>query len=237
MIPTCVDDVIKIVKFASLHNKRITVVSGGHSTYMMRDFPEIKCIDDNLIVLDLSMLKRISRVGENRVLLEAGVIVEEIKKFNNGIVDYFCIHGDCDTVGMGFWIHSLSGISGVSFCSEQFGFGSDYIRIINYVNTNGEYKTLTDKNCKEFQALTMIGGEFGIITSIEVEMIHMSKPKQVEVVLQMNGMSVCDFIKKTLSTQYDGNITNFYYTEYARNSRISVIFIYSIIFIIFCLFG
>jgi hypothetical protein len=226
MIPTCVDDIIKIVKFANLTNKKITVLSGGHSTYMMRDFPEIKCAEDNLIVLDLSMLKRISRIGENRVLLEAGVIVKDIKQFNNRIVDYFCIHGDCDTVGMGFWIHSLSGISGISCCSTQFGFGCDYIRTINYVTTNGEYKTLTDKNCKEFQSLIMIGGEFGIITSIEVEMIHMSKPKQAIITLLLNGMGVCDFIKKTLSTRYDGNITICLDPSCKKNDVIYVRFTY-----------
>jgi hypothetical protein len=72
----------------------------------------------------------------------------------------------------------------------------------------------------------MIGGEFGIITSIEVEMIHTNNPKCIKAFIKMNGMGISDFVKKILSTSYDGNVSIMYSIECRHNDLLCVIFTY-----------
>jgi hypothetical protein len=174
-LPKNKNDIIKIISFANLNNYKITVVSGGHSYFFMRDFPKFSI--DKLIIIKMTNFKNIKYIEKkNRIYLGAGVTSGEIKKFNKKLKGCYCVHGDCDEVGMGFFLNGGT-ISGLNFGTSINGFASDYIRVINYINSKGEFKSLNNIKSEEFMALRMIAGEFGIVVSIEVELIKGIKPQ------------------------------------------------------------
>jgi hypothetical protein len=132
------------------------------------------------------------------VFLEAGVRAGEIRKSNKMFSNSWCIHGDCDTVGLGFLISGgqFSGIEGgwTGVC----GTASDYIRTINYVDSIGTYRSATDYNSSSFKALRMIGGEFGVITSLEVQLIRPS-PKYTWYVVNYDKELAKTLFKKLMN--------------------------------------
>ena len=204
--PTSIDELKKIVKYASIHSYKITTISGGHSYYFTREFPKMEY--DKLIVVDMSKFNKLTRIRKNMIRIEPGVIVKDIKQFNKKISGYHCIHGECDGVGFGFWVNGLSGFSGISFESLQHGYGSDYIRKIRYIDSKGDFKTVSNhKNNGMFNALKSIGGEFGIITSIDVELIKTDSPTFEYFVVNNSKTEIVEFIQRSYNMDYHGNIT------------------------------
>ena len=203
--PTSIDELMKIVKYANKHSYKITTISGGHSYYFTREFPKMEY--DKLIVVNMSKFNKITQIRKNRIRIEPGVIVKDIKEFNKTIEGYHCIHGECDSVGFGFWINAIGGFSGVSSEFFQYGSGSDYIRNIKYIDARGRCKIVSNrKNVDMFNALKMIGGEFGIIISIDVELIK-SIPRIVDVfILDCNRQEIIDFIQRSYVTDYEGTM-------------------------------
>ena len=58
-----------------------------------------------------------------------------------------------DSVGLGFWINGGQ-FSGVDFYNSKNGlYGSDMIRKINYIDSNGEYQSITKKSGELFDAM------------------------------------------------------------------------------------
>ncbi len=125
--PTSITELRKLVKYAKKHKMKILVSSGGHSSIIMRAFPYIN--RDNLLVINMQKFRGIKQSrNKSRCTIKSGAIVEDIKKFNMDRSTDFCLHGDCDTVGMGFWLNGLSGVSGIPSTFFRFGSGSDHIK-------------------------------------------------------------------------------------------------------------
>ena len=101
------------------------------SLYMMNHFEKFNI--KNLVIIDTINLKQISK-KDNILNIEAGVNSGEIRKFNLQFEDIYCLHGGCDTVGLGFWINGgpLSGVGGYK-CFKDGLYGSDLIRGIKYI--------------------------------------------------------------------------------------------------------
>ncbi|VVU94987.1 hypothetical protein CPAV1605_712 [seawater metagenome] len=173
--PKNIYDLQKIISFANSNKYKITIIGGGHSSYFMRSFP--KFYTDKLIIICMKNFKGIKYLkNKKRYLLNAGVNAGEIKRFNKKNRKYYCLHGDCNKVGLGFFVNGGGNFSGINFGTRITGFASDYIKKINYVNANGIYKSLDNVEDDEFKSLKILGGEFGIITSIEVELIKKPIP-------------------------------------------------------------
>ena len=107
------NEIISTVKYAIKNNYKITTISGGHSYYFMRHFDKFNT--KNLIVIDISNMKTITH--KNNILnIEAGVTAGDIRKFNYKLKNKWCLYGNCDTVGLGFWINGGQ-FSGVDYYS------------------------------------------------------------------------------------------------------------------------
>ena len=168
-------DIINIIKLANKNNFKITTISGGHSYYFLKEFPKFNI--DNLIIIDVCLLNKINYVNKNSYInIQAGVLAGDIKKFNNKFKNkYWCLHGDCDSVGLGFWINGGQH-SGFNIYSYMSGIcGSDCIKTINYVDSLGNYKSISKKDGNLFKAVKMIAGEFGCITSLDINLIKSSR--------------------------------------------------------------
>ena len=169
--PKNILDVINIIKYANNNNFKITSISGGHSYYFLKEFPKFNI--NNLIIIDVCLLNKINYIKNNSYInIEAGVLAGDIKKFNNKLKNkYWCLHGNCDSVGLGFWINGGQH-SGFNIYSYMSGIcGSDCIKTINYVDAFGNYKSISKKNGDLFKAVKMIAGEFGCITSLDINLI------------------------------------------------------------------
>ena len=111
----------------------------------------------------------------NILNIEAGVTSGQIRKFNLNLKSKYC------TWKMRFsWFRILDKwwtIFGCRFyCSKKGLYGSDMIRKINYIDSNGEYQSITKQSGEIFDAMRKMGGQYGIIVSIDVELINESKP-------------------------------------------------------------
>jgi len=200
--PTSVGEIINLVKYAKNKKMKITVVSGGHSNIIMRAFPSIN--KHKLLVIDMQKYKGI-KLKNKKLIINSGTIVKDIKNFNKTLSNYYCLHGDCNKVGMGFWLNGMSGISGIPYTFFQVGSGSDYIKKINYVDSNGEYKSVVDNN-NEFNALKMIAGEFGIVTSIEVS-LEKGKPVIKYFMIKVDIDKIIILLQQIQKMDYEGNIS------------------------------
>lgn len=199
--PRNVEDVVLAVRYAKKNGMKVTALSGGHSYYFMRDFPKLQ--SENLMVIDTKNMKTIEYLEENnRVFFEAGVNAGDIKRFNLTLNNVWCPHGNCDGVGLGFWVNSVSGLGGLFYPfskDKNSGIASDLIRKINYVDFEGNLIELDNPNSDDFKALKMCAGMFGIITSLEVEPFSSRIPSIWFYVLKQDITECKNTVKKLLS--------------------------------------
>ena len=221
--PKDVGDVVSAVRFAKKNGMKVTALGGGHSYYYMRDFPKLQ--SENLMVIDTKNMRTIKYLEENdRVFFEAGVKAREIRAFNRQFSSKWCIHGDCDGVGIGFWISGgqYSGIEGgwAGIC----GTASDYIRKISYVDSNGDQRSVTDVDSNVLKALRMIGGEFGIVTSIEAELVPV-KPRFAAYVVDFDRGKAKSLFKSLMEhTTFRDRSVNIQFALFSKNRMLIVIY-------------
>ena len=72
--PKCINEVITIVKEAKLNNYKITVISGGHSAFMMNHFNKIA--NKKIVIIDFFNMNKISH-NENIFNIEAGLLLDK----------------------------------------------------------------------------------------------------------------------------------------------------------------
>jgi hypothetical protein len=224
--PKTISDLQKIISFANNNNYKITVISGGHSLYFMRGFPKFSI--NKLILVSMKNFKDITYLKKKkRYLLNAGVNSGEIKNFNKKIKDYYCLHGDCNEVGLGFFINGGGSFSGINFGTRITGFASDYIKKINYVNAHGICKSIDDIEDDEFKSLKMLGGEFGIITSIEVELIKKPIPVFYWLSIDCDDKNIFELIEYIFtSTELNNNDINMELAISSFEKKLIIIFWY-----------
>jgi len=171
--PRTLEDVVNAVGHARAHGMKVAAIGGGHSYYYTHDCPSLD--SQRLMVIDTKRMKKIEHMKDrNTLFFEAGVNAGDIKQFIRSVDGWLCMHGDCNAVGLGYWVNA-GGMDGGGIMASTgglFGFASDYIRRINYVNSIGEYVSLSRADSDEFDVMKMIGGEFGVIVSMEVDLIR-----------------------------------------------------------------
>jgi hypothetical protein len=171
--PRTLEDVVNAVRLGRERGMKVMAIGGGHGYYYTHDSPRMD--SRRLMVIDTKRMKTIEHVrARNTLFFEAGVNAGDIKQFIRSVDGWLCMHGDCNAIGLGYWVNAggMDGGGIMASTGGMFGFASDHIRKINYVNSHGEYVSLSRADSDEFNVMKMIGGEFGIIVSMEVDLIR-----------------------------------------------------------------
>jgi FAD/FMN-containing dehydrogenase len=156
-----VADVIAAVKFARRHGLPVAVRSGGHS------FPGYSVADD-VFVIDLGAMKgmRVDQ-DERTARVQAGVLLGELDRETqafglaapSGIVTHTGVAG-----------LTLGG--GIGWLMRKHGLSIDKLRRADVVTADGELvKASADENPELFWGLCGGGGNFGIVTEFEFELV------------------------------------------------------------------
>jgi FAD binding domain/Berberine and berberine like len=156
-----VADVIAAVNLCREHGLPVAVRSGGHS------FPGLSVADD-VVVIDLSLMKGVRVDPEARTArVQAGVLLGELDRETqafglaapSGIVTHTGVAG-----------LTLGG--GIGWIMRKHGLSIDRLRRVDVVTADGEFVTATaDENADLFWGLCGGGGNFGIVTEFEFELV------------------------------------------------------------------
>jgi FAD/FMN-containing dehydrogenase len=156
-----VADVIGAVKFGRQHGLPVAVRSGGHS------FPGHSIADDALVI-DLSLMKGVRIDPEARTArVQAGVLLGELDRETqafglaapSGIVTHTGVAG-----------LTLGG--GIGWIMRKHGLSVDRLRSVDLVTADGEFvKASEDENADLFWGIRGGGGNFGIVTEFEFELV------------------------------------------------------------------
>jgi FAD/FMN-containing dehydrogenase len=156
-----VADVISAVKFGGEHGLPVAVRSGGHS------FPGLSVADDALLI-DLSLMKGVRVDPQARTArVQAGVLLGELDKETqafglaapSGIVTHTGVAG-----------LTLGG--GIGWIQRKFGLSVDKLESVDVVTAGGEFvKASEDENPDLFWGIRGGGGNFGIVTEFEFNLV------------------------------------------------------------------
>jgi FAD binding domain/Berberine and berberine like len=156
-----VADVIASVKLCREHGLPVAVRSGGHS------FPGLSVADD-AVVIDLSLMKGVRVDPETRnARVQAGVLLGELDRETqafglaapSGIVTHTGVAG-----------LTLGG--GIGWIMRKHGLSIDRLLRMDVVTADGELvKATADENADLFWGLCGGGGNFGIVTEFEFELV------------------------------------------------------------------
>ena len=156
-----VADVIASVRFGREHGLPVAVRSGGHS------FPGLSVADDAFVV-DLGLLKGVRVDPEARTArVQAGVLLGELDRETqafglaapSGIVTHTGVAG-----------LTLGG--GIGWIMRKHGLSVDKLRRVDVVTADGELVQATaDENADLFWGLCGGGGNFGIVTEFEFDLV------------------------------------------------------------------
>jgi FAD/FMN-containing dehydrogenase len=156
-----VADVIGAVRFGRQHGLPTAVRSGGHS------FPGHSVADD-AVVIDLGLMKGVRVDPEARTArVQAGVLLGELDRETqafglaapSGIVTHTGVAG-----------LTLGG--GIGWIMRKHGLSVDRLRSVDLVTADGELvKASGDENADLFWGIRGGGGNFGIVTEFEFDLV------------------------------------------------------------------
>jgi FAD/FMN-containing dehydrogenase len=154
-------DVIGAVKFGRQHGLPTAVRCGGHS------FPGHSLADDGLVI-DLGPMKGVRVDPEARTArVQGGVLLGELDRETqafglaapSGIVTHTGVAG-----------LTLGG--GIGWIMRKHGLSVDRLRSVDLVTADGEFvKASEDENADLFWGIRGGGGNFGIVTDFEFELV------------------------------------------------------------------
>lgn len=153
-----VADVVAAVRFAAAHRVRVTAQPSGHGAS--------RALDDTLLIrtsaLDdiwIDTAARTARVG-------AGVTWGALQSALDGTGLTGLVGSNPDVSVVGF---CLGG--GLSWFTRPFGPGSGALSAVELVDAHGMHRWVSDDDAPELMwALRGGGGEFGIVTAIEIDL-------------------------------------------------------------------
>jgi len=156
-----VADVIAAVKFCRVNGLPAAVRSGGHS------FPGLSVADD-VVVIDLSLMKGVRVDPQARTArVQAGVLLGELDRETqafglaapSGIVTHTGVAG-----------LTLGG--GIGWIMRKHGLSIDRLLRADVVTADGQFlQASADENADLFWGLRGGGGNFGIVTEFEFELV------------------------------------------------------------------
>jgi FAD/FMN-containing dehydrogenase len=156
-----VADVISAVRFAREAGLPVAVRGGGHS------FPGLS-VWDGAMVIDLGLMKGIRVDPDARTArVQAGVLLGELDRETqafglaapSGIVTHTGVAG-----------LTLGG--GIGWIQRKHGLSVDHLRSVDVITADGEFvKASKDENADLFWGLRGGGGNFGIVTEFDFDLV------------------------------------------------------------------
>ncbi len=156
-----VADVISAVKFGRERDLPVAVRSGGHS------FPGLSIADD-AFVIDTSLMKGIDLDPDARTArVQAGVLLGELdqatQEFGLAVPSGIVTHTGVAGLTLG---------GGIGWIMRKHGLSVDRLRSVDLVTAEGEFvKASKDENADLFWGLCGGGGNFGIATEFEFDLV------------------------------------------------------------------
>jgi hypothetical protein len=156
------EDVQATVKFARKAGLRIAPQSTTHNAAPMHDALQ------GTIVLKTTRMKGVEIDTERRVArVQAGTLWREVTDRLRG-TGLAALHGSSPTVGVAGY--SLGG--GVGWQARKHGMQTNHLVALDVINEQGEkIRATKDENADLFWALRGGGGNFGVVTALEFELV------------------------------------------------------------------
>jgi hypothetical protein len=159
------DDVMAAVRFARERGLRVAAVSSGHGASALPDL-------DRTILLRTGRMKGVSvDPGARRARVEAGVLSLDLAAAagEHGLATLGGSSPDVGVVGF-----ALGG--GIGWLSRKYGLTANTIKAADVVTADGELvRADPDVNADLFWALRGGGGDFGVVTALELELFELPK--------------------------------------------------------------
>ncbi|MEV4399175.1 FAD-binding oxidoreductase [Nonomuraea sp. NPDC049607] len=157
------DDVVAAVRFARDHGLGVAVQATGHGVGLPAD--------GGLLISTRRMDGHRIDPERRTVRLEAGALWREVipSAARHGLAP---LNGSAPFVGA--VSYTLGG--GIGVLSRRYGYAADHVRTIEVVTADGELRTASEEeNTDLFWALRGGKGNFGVVTSLEVELVEVSR--------------------------------------------------------------
>jgi hypothetical protein len=158
--PTSADDVKTIVDAARRSALRVAVQSTGHGAGPLGPL-------DGAVLLKTSRMRAVSISPDSRTArIEAGARAGDVADAagEHGLAP---VAGFAPTVGM----TGLTLGGGIGWLSRSYGLAANNVRAIELVTADGEHRRVdTDTDADLFWALRGGGGNFGVVTALEIEL-------------------------------------------------------------------
>lgn len=160
VVVECADesDVAAAIAFATKHDLKLSVRSGGHSGLGVST-------NDDGVVIDLSRIKNVDIIDETNHIVRVGTgahwgdVAKQLAPHKLAISS-----GDTTSVGVG----GLTLGAGVGWMVREFGLAIDSVVAMEMVTAEGEtVRASSDENPDLFWALRGGGGNFGVVTAVE----------------------------------------------------------------------
>lgn len=160
---TAVEDVISALRFARDHDIEVAVRSGGHNVAGTS-------LTDSGLVIDLQLMKAIDMDPKRRRLrVQAGVRLGDVDRATEslGLALVSGINSETGLAGL-----TLGG--GIGWLMRNHGLTIDHLISAELVTVDGEVLQVSaDQNSDLFWAIRGGGGNFGIATSFEFELVEL----------------------------------------------------------------
>ncbi len=157
------DDVRRTVQWAVRHGHQVTAQPVGHGA--TRALAENRM--DRVVVLRTRALNDIEiDIPKGTVTVGAGVKVGELLAALQGTGLTFLAGSSPDPTVVGM---TLTG--GMSWFGRAYGFAANAVESVQIVDAHGEQRTVTSADQDLFWALRGGGGDFGIVTAMEIRLL------------------------------------------------------------------
>ena len=159
-LPTDVEDVIALVEFARDHGFRLAAQRTGHNAEPLGALDETILVKtDALQGVEFDIERKIARVASG--MKWAGVVPQASE------LGYAVLHGSTPDVSVTGY--SLGG--GVGWYARKLGLSTNSVTAIELVTADGTPRRVDHENEPDlFWALRGGGGNFGIVTAVEVQL-------------------------------------------------------------------
>jgi FAD/FMN-containing dehydrogenase len=155
------EEVIAALRFAGERDLEVAVRSGGHNVAGT-------ALTNGGLVIDLQLMKRIDVDPERRKLrVQAGVRLADVDRATEpyGLALVSGINSETGLAGL-----TLGG--GIGWLMREYGLTIDYLVSAELVTVDGEVlRVSADRNPDLFWAIRGGGGNFGIVTSFEFDLV------------------------------------------------------------------
>ena len=162
-MPSSADEVAAVVDAAAADGKRVVVQRTGHAARPLGDL-------DGTVLLRTAGLDGVEIDGETRrVRAGSGALWSDVLPLASEL-GLAPLHGSTPTVCISGY--TLNG--GVSFYGRKYGLACNRVTAIELVTADGEQRRVdADREPDLFWALRGGGGNFGVVTALEFELVEM----------------------------------------------------------------